>query len=583
MLSQALVSVAIGLFMSGFKGVAPRVEARLKGDAVKKTLEAALSRAVSNYAQGDRLVIARALLVEDGLLTDSDVIDELRTLVSFERPPNYKLIARKWKSLSQLSTEKFDYEGQSQLFLSLFEAALRDTDVFRPVFESKDIQYLAETTVGLSTNAQFIENDLHQVLRLLESELIPLYQKFLQTQSGIQNEIVYDFSDYIALKTDSFVGRIHVFDTVNDFINNRDNKSGYFFIQGDPGSGKSAIMAELVLRSGYVHHFNIRSDVNSKRAFLRNICAQLIAKFDLDHTDLPINTEDVSLLFKELLKNVSAKMQATQKNCVLVIDALDEINPADIDGATNPLGLPQTLPDGIFVIASRRRDQQPFIRIAPQTPTGTYTLQQDDSRDQSDIDQFIVQRSKRSKVQDFIAAQKRSDANEFVSTLSAKSQGNFIYTRLVLDDIERGRYRGYEFSELPQGLENYYQDHWQRIKEAGRQDWIDSKLPVILALTVAKEPISVGQMSDYAGVETEAPSKRMIRTVLNDFSQFLYERYFHSPDDQHRAEKLYRWYHASFFEFIERKDEIEEGVSLARAARREFQMMQSQMGDFFDE
>lgn len=583
MFSQALVSFAVGLFMSGFKGFVPRVEDRLKDDTVKKALEIALSQAVSNYAKGDRILIARALLIEDGLLADSEVINELRTVVSFERAPNYSEIAKKWEILSPFGTEKFNYEDEAQRFFALFEAALRDTDVFRPVLESKDIEKVAETTEGISVSAHFIESDLHQILRLLESALIPLYQQFLQAQSGIQNEIFYDFSNYIAFKTDSFVGRIHVFDSINNFIGDQDNKSGYFFIQGDPGSGKSAILAELVLRGGYVHHFNIRSDVNSKRGFLRNTCAQLIAKFDLDHADLPTNTEDVSIFFKDLLKNVSAKIQGTQETCVIIIDALDEINPADLEGVTNPLGLPQTLPDGIFVIASRRRDQQPFIRIAPQTPTDGYTLQQDDSRDQSDIDQFIIQRSKRSTVQNFISAQKGANTDEFVSTLSNNSQGNFIYTRLVLDDIEKGRYQGYEFSELPQGLENYYQDHWQRIKEAGRQDWISSKLPVILALTVAKEPISIGQISDYAGVEIEAPNKLMIRTVLQDFSQFLFKKYFHNPDDQHSTEKLYRWYHASFFEFIERKDEIEEGVSLARAARREFQVMQSQMRAFLDE
>lgn len=585
MLIEASTTLAIELFVSGFSGIATsRIEKLLSDTKTKTIIKNALKKSAVNYARGSRLVLAKPLLMKDGLLTNPKIIDELRMVVSFEREPNYQLIATHWKELYQRPSKHIVFEDEARMFVSLFKDALRDTDIFRPVLESQDIHQIAGTIGTIAGELSLIENNTFHLLRLFESELLPLYQQFLQAHESIQNEIFYDFSDYLTLKTDSFVGRKHVFDKINNFIENQNHRSGYFFLHGDPGSGKSAILAKFVLEHGHIHHFNIRAEINTTHAFLRNICAQLVAAFELDYSTLPINVADDGAVFFELLKNVSAKVNTKVAPCVIVIDALDEIASKDIDGSTNPLYLPQTLPDGVFIIISRRRDQQPFVRVE-QSNIAEYTLKQDDVNDQADIDHFIRERAAREKIQHYILKQKEPDMDDFVQILSQKSQGNFIYTRLILDDIEAGAYDTYDFSQLPQGLENYYQDHWNRIKNAGHQDWVNAKLPVILALTVAKGPISIGQISDYADVEVAAPNKLMIRTVLSDFSQFLYVKELTYPvkNQQYHKVKLYRWYHASFFDFIEKKDEIEEGVSLARALSREFQVMQSQMKAFLDD
>jgi Effector-associated domain 10 len=52
------------------------------------------------------------------------------------------------------------------------------------------------------------------------------------------------FKSLIEDKTKWFVGRTYVFDAIQSFINN--NPKGYFTIIGDPGQGKSAILAKYV-------------------------------------------------------------------------------------------------------------------------------------------------------------------------------------------------------------------------------------------------------------------------------------------------------------------------------------------------
>src|SRR5262245_46004334 len=90
----------------------------------------------------------------------------------------------------------------------------------------------------------------------------------------------------IADKTEGFVGREYVFAAIDSFLASQ--PSGYFVVEGDPGVGKSAILAEYVRRHGCVAHFNVRSQgVNRADQFLASVCAQVIARYELPYPALP--------------------------------------------------------------------------------------------------------------------------------------------------------------------------------------------------------------------------------------------------------------------------------------------------------
>jgi hypothetical protein len=62
------------------------------------------------------------------------------------------------------------------------------------------------------------------------------------------------FQALIEDKTKDFVGREYVFNAIADFLTNQPN--GYFIIEGDPGMGKSAILAEYIYINleRWLHH-----------------------------------------------------------------------------------------------------------------------------------------------------------------------------------------------------------------------------------------------------------------------------------------------------------------------------------------
>lgn len=74
-------------------------------------------------------------------------------------------------------------------------------------------------------------------------------------QQATPKNVSTQFQSLIADKTEGFVGREYVFDTINTFIAN--NSKGYFTIIGDPGQGKSAILAKYVQDTGCIVHFNL--------------------------------------------------------------------------------------------------------------------------------------------------------------------------------------------------------------------------------------------------------------------------------------------------------------------------------------
>ena len=112
----------------------------------------------------------------------------------------------------------------------------------------------------------------------------------------------------------------HIQEQIDEFIKN--NNSGYFFICGDPGIGKSTIAAQLVKKKEYIHHFNIRAEgINKPGIFLKNVSSQLIVKYSLGYSMLPPDATSDGRFLSKLLTEVSAKLASGQK-VIIVIDCL---------------------------------------------------------------------------------------------------------------------------------------------------------------------------------------------------------------------------------------------------------------------
>ena len=170
-----------------------------------------------------------------------------------------------------------------------------------------------------------------------------------ETRTG--RTITADITDFTALideRTAEFVGRRRFIERLWSTLDDSSLRSGYLLVHGEPGIGKTALLAKLVRDRKFVHHFNSTLvGITSRERFLRNVCAQLILRFNLPHSRLPEDaTSDSSFLVSLLVR------AAEQERIVVAVDAIDE---AVQDGnGQNRLFLPPALPPGVFFIVTMR-------------------------------------------------------------------------------------------------------------------------------------------------------------------------------------------------------------------------------------
>ena len=159
-----------------------------------------------------------------------------------------------------------------------------------------------------------------------------------------------------------FTGREWLIGQIDAFIDNRPR--GYVIIQAEAGMGKSTLAAHLAGTRPWLFHFTRLPGGRSPEAARKSLAAQLIAGWDLTEWApggaLPVSASRPDW-FSRLLEAAARKRdqsqhgQADRVPIVILVDGLDEAEPEPAArGWGLPLGLPESLPDGVYVVATSR-------------------------------------------------------------------------------------------------------------------------------------------------------------------------------------------------------------------------------------
>ena len=338
--------------------------------------------------------------------------------------------------------------------------------------------------------------------------------------------------------TQHFVGREYVFSAIEDFIQN--TESGYFTVIGDPGEGKTAILAEFVKRSGCVAHFNRRSDgVNRAEHCITTISAQITARFGLSIGSPPSDPSQFGQHWDDLFKDASSQLDEGER-IIIAIDALDEVELFGQLSGANILLLPRLLPEGVHIILTSRRVEIPFVVQSAQQVFDLF-----DHREESlvDLKTYLEHAVSRLELNDWISRQ-RLDVSDFIDALANKSEYNFMYLHYVLPEIAKGAYATLDLEELPHGLRGYYDDHWQRM--GMRADPLPrEKIRIVYVMAEVRRPVSRSLIADFADQDPV-----FVQQVINDWRQFLHEQAID-------GESRYSVYHTSFLDFLHDKEIVQ--------------------------
>lgn len=360
-----------------------------------------------------------------------------------------------------------------------------------------------------------------------------IYQYFqLPDHAHLPRDHIKFFATLIADKTEKFVGRQFVFDALDHFL--QQHNSGYFIIQGEPGIGKTAVLAEIVKRRGYPHHFNIASmNIRTPHQFLANACAQIIVRYNLPYKFLPPYATDDSAFLVQCLAEAAGS--AENRPVVLVIDALDEAERQNLTGGVNPLYLPPILPQGAYIVITTRHTDDFQLQAEIQE---TIFLESGSAGNLLDIQEYIDNELKINEKLKNRLIQLNESEEGFIAKLRKKSEGNFIYLRYVLPLIGEGKFNKGTVDELPQGLKAYYRVHWNSMRAANLSEFDDLYMPIVCILAVTRVPVTEIQLQKWTLIDI-----KRIRLALRQWREFLKEE---SMDN----EKRFRIYHLSFQDFL---------------------------------
>ena len=352
------------------------------------------------------------------------------------------------------------------------------------------------------------------------------------------------FKTFIADRIRDFCGRRFAFDALDTFLNDPEQSSGYFLITGDPGIGKSALIAKLVDERKYLHHFNIGlQSINKPHQFLESLCSQLIDTYNLPYRQLPPEAAKDGAVLNRLLAEAGEKLAPTGK-LVIAIDALDEVDTSGIDAGANLLYLPTSLPNGVYIVAtSRRLKELPLMTMNLKT----FDLEANSPANREDAALYIENRLKDAAMLTAVSLWEVTE-KVFVDTIVEKSEGNFMYLRHVLPAIKAGDFRNGTLEELPQGLLNYYRHHWKQMRQQDEEKFDALYKPVVCILATVKEAVSLDQIRNFTGIDSFK-----IQGVIHEWYELL-----HTETKKEARKSLYRVYHTAFQEFLFK--EIEPGL-----------------------
>ncbi|MDP9219149.1 MAG: toll/interleukin-1 receptor domain-containing protein [Actinomycetota bacterium] len=352
-----------------------------------------------------------------------------------------------------------------------------------------------------------------------------------------------------AVSSEEFVGRGYVFDAIRDFLDGHD--SGYFVVEADPGAGKTAMLAEFARREDVIAHYNIRSlGITTANDFLTSVYSQLIERFALTQHAIPDDATRSGALLTQLLDEATDQLAAGQR-LVIAIDALDEVDLAGHPAGANILFLPPKLPDRVFIVMTRRDVEIPFATLSPYQVC-RFSAFADEAR--RDVFTYVSRALREGALGGWVES-RDLDPDGFVATLTGKSEGNFMYLRHVLPALARGDYEDLEIERLPQGLMQYYNEHWRRM-DMTAQPLPVAKIRVVYTLGEVKRPVSRALISQFTTTDDLRVSEVEVQAILDEWREFLHE--------QTGEVTAYSVYHASFRDFLQRKDIVQAaGVTLA--------------------
>ena len=292
----------------------------------------------------------------------------------------------------------------------------------------------------------------------------------------------FDFTTHLSYKREDFFGRRWFFRELGDVLDSSDGDKKGVLITGDPGSGKSALMSQLICSSFsnlaiydniIAYHICDYSEVVTRdgSSFVRNLVDQIASNIPeyagsiLDrkqirtHLDKRCDRDPTACFLMTIIGPLRELKMKPHNFKYIVIDALDEC--IEKDGETSAIldilhNKISYFPQWLKVIMSSRNwttVTSKVPRTVQRIPLNPY-----DERNIEDIRSYI---SRYLKKKSSFVSKLWNTISETTDELTKHAEGNFLFVKTVLRNnlASDGTIIGYS---LPNSLHDIYDQIFQR-------------------------------------------------------------------------------------------------------------------------
>lgn len=387
--------------------------------------------------------------------------------------------------------------------------------------------------------------------------------------------VALDFKDDIKRLTIDFTGREWLMEEVDSWLSQTEER--FFVLTGEPGSGKSAFTARLIQKRKDIAAYNFcmagRNDTIVPNTVLRSLGAQL-GRTIPDYSKALVNTikpEKISLnvrisvdkmtegeiagviighlhasepkeVMEIILRAPLSILSSPANPYIILIDSLDEAVNYNRDvNLVTLLSSLNDLPPWVRFLCTSRPARSVLSYFNKLT---RHFLEAESKMNLEDVAQYVSGRLSMGPLQTRIKTTS-GKPGDVINKLRDNNfhKGNFLFSKVVLDDIETGRQSIEDINKLPESLDDIYHGFLRRIKGP----WHELYQPVLNILSVIREPASELQLANYTGIKRSA-----IHQSLGTIIQFLDEQ------ENDLAQKTYSIYHQSFRDYLLDEDRNED-------------------------
>jgi WD40 repeat protein len=327
-----------------------------------------------------------------------------------------------------------------------------------------------------------------------------------------------DFGIEVSRLTRDFTGREWLFGRLDQWLDRPHSR--VFLITGDPGTGKSAILATLVHRNPHVgaFHFCVSSLADSldPLRFVRSVAAQFASQMPSYRTALnELDKEefaetDPGSAFRRLIAG-PLQRESPSHPVLLLVDALDEsLRGGERNIAAMLRDRMDDLPSWVRIVASSRLQPEILDLFSDFSPEHIEAAGEENL---GDIDRYVSSRLEDPALAELLR-KSSADAGAVAERIKDRSEGNFLYVTQVLRGFESGRIEPQEIDRFPAGLVGIYQAFFERLFPAGHG--FASTRALLNVLAAAREPLSAAQIARFLG-ERQATIELLLQKVAPFF------------------------------------------------------------------